>query len=246
MFSVSDKNFARSENMRLTFACDGNTRIYPVVKELTELYDLRGSFLCDIPIPMGDDGEYEESLYELYRDIAESAPGLGITVSVDTDRRLAARLRALMRASVYGRFSLLFRGILSPNELQDSLREYSKAFCELEADGREFNGYISRGICVDTPSLLLRIPACDCIDFCAFDIDRLFRLMTGGADTLDGDTVRSTAKYIYEFKRSAPRLKYSAILGEQTANAVFFNELLNMGITRFYIQGATFKHVEQA
>lgn len=237
MFSVSDRNYLDSETVPFTSACGGRYRIYPVVNELSELCDMRGSFLCDIPPSPHCDGEYEEYLYELYRDIAESAPGLDITVSTDADLRLSSRLRALMRASVYGRFSLLFRGIISPKELQAALMEYSKAFCELEADGREFNGYISRGICVDTPSLLLQKPYCDGIDFCALDAERIFRLMTGGTGISDYDTVKTTVKYIFEFKKSLPRLKYSVILGERTANEIFINEFFNMEIFRFYIHG---------
>ena len=144
-------------------------------------------YLADLPLlSRAEDTETEESVYERIRDIAEGRTGLPLTVSVPFDRAapdnpiFRARIRGLFRGAVWGNFSLLLGGILTEADLRIALEVIHRLFCELESEGREFNGYIPKGILLDTPLLLTADQALDGIDLLCFDLCRLTALMTGG------------------------------------------------------------------
>ena len=121
------------------------------------------------------EGLGEEQLFERYRDAAEVLPPRALTVVSGSRAMRAEEIRAAMRSGVYGNISLLFGGILSEGHLTEALDTLCHAFCELELDGREFNGYLPRGLLVDTPYLLWIAEELRGVDFLVYDLPALAR-----------------------------------------------------------------------
>ncbi len=180
----------------------------------------------------------EESLYELYRDLAEEAVGVPITIPVLRGEELCKNLRALLRGAVYGSFSLLFCGILTEGELWDCLLQFSRIFCELEAEGREFNGYIRRGFLVDTPCLLGGAVRVSGFDFCLFELPCLIRNFTGGRSGIDSEVMTLLLRDIKGFCGSLSGVEPMAVLDGRCLNGQVTSELLELPVTSFYITAA--------
>ncbi|MBQ9086429.1 MAG: hypothetical protein IJY47_04505 [Clostridia bacterium] len=113
----------------------------------------------------------EEVLFERYRAAAERNPGLPLTVCIPLgeEEGTRLRLRSLYRGAVYGRFSLLFSRIATCEEWERCRVLCHEVFCDLESEGREFNGYLPRGILLDRGLPLLdswsgREPDFLCVD----------------------------------------------------------------------------------
>lgn len=129
-------------------------------------------------------GRSEEERLERLCALAEVLPRRTLTVLIEPSSRSALLsnlhtwVRSVFLASVYGRFSLLIGGAVSARELSCALREIWLCFCELEAEGREFNGYISKGVLIDTP-LLLSARTMDGVDRICYDLYKLSRFSVG-------------------------------------------------------------------
>lgn len=120
----------------------------------------------------------EELFYERCRVLAEEAMGKNVTVGIGFDRSqedavdFRAMLCGVFRASVYGRISMMIWGCASLTDLLRVRREIVRAFCDLEKDGREFNGYIERGVLIESPILLFSSTLAEGMDFVCFDSER--------------------------------------------------------------------------
>ena len=178
---------------------------------------------------------FEETLFEAYRDMAERAFGVPITVIAEYDVFFAERIRAILRGAVYGRFSLLIRGILCEKDLKNALFEINRVFCELETDGREFNGYIQRGICIDSPMLLRQNVSTDGIDLCVIDADRLISLMTNNSERTESYVLSLVADEIKAALLRWRKAECFAILGKYSTNEDFCRQLTNCGICSFFV-----------
>ena len=178
---------------------------------------------------------FEESIFEAYRDVAERAFGVPITVIAEYDVFFGERIRAILRSAVYGEFSLLLRGILCEKDLKNALSSISRIFCELETDGREFNGYIQRGICIDSPMLLHQPLSSDGIDVCVIDAERLINLMTNNTQREDPCIFSWIADEIKKVARQWSKTECFAILGRHSANADFCKRLMDCGIYSFFV-----------
>lgn len=147
--------------------------------------------------------ETEEGWYEICCDLADVSAGTAITVMMTYDRHLADRgafragIRGIFRAAVYGRFSILVCGCLTEGDIRAVREELHGAFCELECEGREFNGYISKGLLIDRPIVLASAIAVDGVDFLCLDLESLFCAMTGvGEQTEESDPLWSEIETI--------------------------------------------------
>ena len=112
-----------------------------------------------------DDSLSEEKAYEYFCSFADKHIGTPITAIASLGGRSAeskllfrSRIRAIYRASVWGQFSLLCSGAISSSDVSEVVESLKDVFCELESEGREFNGFIKKGILIDTPLLLYRFP----------------------------------------------------------------------------------------
>ncbi|MBQ9112036.1 MAG: hypothetical protein IJY08_00470 [Clostridia bacterium] len=175
----------------------------------------------DAPLPDGFDGLIvgkalptlagEDEAYEYFCDIADKNMGLSIVATADLGSddehgdSFISRVRAIYRAGVWGRFSLLCTSVNTPDRADTCISLMHKAFCGLDSEGREFNGFIPKGIAISTPLMLLSRPKHRIIDFFCMDFARLRRLMTDSRDIQTGDV--ATAEYISAFAREAATSK---------------------------------------
>ena len=128
----------------------------------------------------------EDEAYEYFCAFADKHIGTQITAIASFNGEAAenkllfrSRIRAIYRASVWGQFSLLCSGAISSNDISDIVESLKDVFCELESEGREFNGFIKKGIVIDTPLLLYRFPPYAKFDFLCIDLERICDMCTG-------------------------------------------------------------------
>ena len=150
----------------------------------------------------------EERAYEYFCDIADTLIGAPIAAVArfeaphpERSSLFRSRIRAIYRASVWGQFSLLCEGISTPDELTECSSILKEVFCELEGEGREFNGFIEKGICIDTPMILYNTPHHPRFDFFCFDFKKLLYLCTGIRDSTVG--ANALASYIIKICASS-------------------------------------------
>ena len=150
---------------------------------------------CDIA------GKHEETIYELLCDMADKNTGARIVVKVpfDTDVGFVSYIRAVYRASVWGVFSLLCTGIYTPTDAKHCVSLIHSAFRELDSEGREFNGFIPKGVLVQTPLMLLEGPNHKILDHYCLDLSTLTSLFCGGIN----GSVSKIIKYIRSFIRNS-------------------------------------------
>lgn len=132
---------------------------------------------------VGEGGE--DRLYEQYCDLADSAAGSPIAILLTwcgrqaSDELFRRQIRSIFRAAVYGRFSLLLENFLQGRDFEECLACIHRIFCELESEGREFNGYIPKGILLDRPiQLSPRFGSCRA-DLTCVDAERMLTALTG-------------------------------------------------------------------
>ena len=126
-------------------------------------------------------GMGEEQVYEYLCELSDKYVGTRIVVEVSFEREHSffAQVRGVYRAGVWGRFCLLCSGVLTPQRARRCVELLHQCFFELDASGREFNGFISKGIVVDTPLLLLGQPIHRMIDLFCVDYFSLARRFSG-------------------------------------------------------------------
>ena len=197
-----------------------------------------------IETPLSARSVEEDALYEFYCNIADRAAGRTITVIITRERhlygeeRLQLALRALLRASVYGRFSLLFRGILTDEDINGAMRCLHRAFCELESEGREFNGYIPRGWVIDTPLLLCSPIHISGADTVCLDVERLSRLLTAMSDPCNTrELAAPLSKALTNALSCYPTLQKSVILSGFGANGALFDGLWDTKVSEYFFIG---------
>ena len=127
--------------------------------------------------------ETEDSAYDYFCELADENTGAKIAVSIpfeSNSERFSATVAALYRAGVWGRFSLVCSSIDTPARAKECAAVLRSVFCRLDATDREFNGFIPKGICIDTPLLLLQAPTRRAPDFLCIDVDTLCKSFSGG------------------------------------------------------------------
>ncbi len=193
----------------------------------------QGCLLDIAPFSFRED-DLEELLFESYRDAAERNLGHSLAVLIDSDIHLTDRLRALMRASVFGELSLLLRGVLTESELICALDVFCRAFCELEIDGREFNGYLPRGLLIDTPYMLKKASELGGVDILVYDAESLARLFCGYRKTIPKEIFAQLAADICKTVGLCKGISHRVILGSATADPEFCRELSEHGIVEYF------------
>ncbi|NIG62305.1 MAG: phosphoenolpyruvate-protein phosphotransferase PtsI [Serratia symbiotica] len=85
----------------------------------------------------------------------EDNPFLGwraIRIAMDRREILHAQLRAILRASVFGKLRIMFPMIISVEEVRDLKDEIDKLKAQLREEGKEFDEAIEVGVMVETPA----------------------------------------------------------------------------------------------
>lgn len=148
------------------------------------------------------DGD-EESVYDFLCDIADRNTGVRIVAQTEYDSGVLERIRGVLRAAVWGRISLLCRAN-TPEETESFFSLTHTAFCALESEGREFNGFIPKGLRIDTPIMLLSPPN-RYADIFVMDCNALLRRFTA-TENIDG-AAKDVFSYISRFVRQATDVK---------------------------------------
>ena len=137
--------------------------------------------LVDCRALFEDGEEGEQRLYETLRALAEEDPEREISVLVSSDQqeKTETQIKAIFRAAVYGEVSLLFGDIFTNEDAEEAKDCAQRAFRSLLEEGREFNGFIPKGLLIDTPLALLSEISEQGFDFFCLDEKRLIRLFVG-------------------------------------------------------------------
>ena len=190
------------------------------------------------PLPAVDN---PEELYLRCSEIAESATGNQVTCSVSARDISVSSLCSLRRCAVWGDVSLLLCGLLCEEELTLFLQKFCHAFCELETDKREFNGYIKRGLLIDSPYLLWAAHSFYGIDFILFDAEKLLALISGQREDPPCDVTSYVLSSISSFVVSRGDIPCGVILGEKTLTQHFCAELVRCGVESFTTDSELFR-----
>lgn len=149
--------------------------------------------------------EDEEGLFEFYRSVAEGYPGRSLMAKISPGEEAATRrrLRALYRAAVYGCFSLLAMGITTDGEGERFCSLCHGVFCDLESEGREFNGYLPRGVLLDRGMPLLGTEGGRRWDFVCVEGEGLYASLAG-EEKVTEEAIRTLRGALARFKGERP------------------------------------------
>ena len=123
-----------------------------------------------------NDGNFFESAVALWEETCSELFVIDMKVPKECEgdaREFSEQVEALFCASLYGSFALALSDFDCEEEISHAIKLLHKAFCLLEAEGREFNGYIPRGIVFSSALWLMRPSPVTNPDFIIFDLDKL-------------------------------------------------------------------------
>lgn len=128
--------------------------------------------------------ESEDEIFEALRALAEESVGTPLILPIGTYglheagegfSPFEARLCAMLRAAVYGRFTLLFEGLCCAEDVRAAFAALDHAAASLAEKRREFVRPRACGLAVESLLLLHELDACPPVSFLCLDWDRLLR-----------------------------------------------------------------------
>ncbi len=167
----------------------------------------------------------EQQAYEYLCEISDRYMGIPITVEADASadtEKFEERVRAVYRAGVWGRFSLLCSCISTPEQAKERILSMHKVFRELDDKRREFDGFMPKGLLIDTPIMLLEGAQIKTVDFFHVDVEKLQCLLSGSKSGSVGES--HTVKYVCAFAHSsapcAVTLRNAQVLSDSAISAL--------------------------
>ena len=171
----------------------------------------------------------------------EENPAMGlraIRLCLSNKVLFKTQLRALLRASMYGRLAIMVPMITTVEEVQECLKILSEVKKDLSAQGTPFNDDIEFGIMIETPAAaLISDKLAVLVDFFSIGTNDLTQF------TLAADRQNSNiAKYLDPFHHAVLRLIettinnghaagiWVGICGEGASNDKFLAKLIQLGI----------------
>lgn len=127
-----------------------------------------------------------------------------VTLLCDINSSPETSIKQMYTYGIFGIPSLLIRGIRSPSEWQKALQICYRCFGELWYEGREFNGYVPRGILIDSPMALSREHRFHGCDFFCIDLERLLCSYGGMEHPTTEETVQSLMHELSVFFEAHP------------------------------------------
>ncbi len=130
-------------------------------------------------------GISSEELFDSLVNLAEAsyAPPMCVMLNVPKSdaecEYFEESIESVFRAAVYGIISLMLKGYSSKSQMENASKCISRVFSSLQDEGREFNGYIKKGLLVDAPIYLLQALPLHTPDFVCYDIDMLLPSLFG-------------------------------------------------------------------
>lgn len=107
----------------------------------------------------------------------EKNPALGfkgVRISLENPELLRTQLRALYRASVHGKLSILLPMISSMEEIEYVMREIIKVKHSLDLEGEKYSDDVHLGVLIETPAAaLISDEICKKVDFITIGTDNL-------------------------------------------------------------------------
>jgi hypothetical protein len=186
-----------------------------------------------------------EELFDRLRDMAESRCTDSLTLRLrvpkanESEETFLEDCEAIFRAAIYGNFSLQIEGYSSRTDMDNALGMLMKAFCRLESEGREFNGYLPRGVLVDAPVWLMQGSVFPSADFICFDFDAITARMMGieQRELADAELPGEAIMRLWEqyFCSFAPRMPMRATSGVLAQHPIFEEWAERAGIDEIYL-----------
>ena len=170
---------------------------------------------------MDCNGEDADAEYRRLCDVSDANTGARIVATVRFDggsAEFCRRVSNVFRAGVWGRFSLLCSGVYTPSGWRACALAIHSVFRELDVSGREFNGFIPRGIVIDTPRLLLDVVLMGELDLYCFDVDALIRRFCGPRADAEGE--RLIYAHIKELCRHQESARAALMLRREAHSAL--------------------------
>ena len=162
--------------------CPCHTSI-PFAKEISPLFDRARMIMAHDHERLCGPPTEEEELFECLRELAEAAVDVPLIFCIrvydlHAERALTAlqaRFRALLRAAVYGSFSLALEGLCCAEQVKNAFSLWEQTICELSTEGREHDKNMPRGMIVESPLLLHGLRDCPPFDYLCIHGDRLWQ-----------------------------------------------------------------------
>lgn len=186
----------------------------------------------------------------------EDNPALGyraIRICLDRRELFDTQLRALMRASAYGRLLIMFPMIISLSEIREAKKELEKVKAELKNEGIKFDPDVKIGIMIETPASVVQSE-----DF-AKEVD-FFSIGTNDLTqyTLAADRMNEKISDIYDQRHPAvlKMMEYTVknakkagiivgICGESAADTSLTEFYLNIGVDELSVAASSILEVKK-
>ena len=136
--------------------------------------------------------------------LLEQACPRSVTFAVRFGTSLYPLVYRIYSDSAFGQPSLLIRGIRNPREFREALAVCHQCYCELSEAKKEFNGYLPRGMMIDTPLALSASEPYRGCDFFCLDYDRLCCLCEGNQGVPSPETRQAIEEQLSFFLGANP------------------------------------------
>lgn len=160
----------------------------------------------------------EQIRKQLSSQVSARAPA-SVTLVTEADESCYPLVIGAYLSGVLGRLSLLFRNIFCPSDWQKALQMCHRCYCELCESGREFNGYLPRGILLDTPLALHSETPFVGMDFVCVDYGSLCRHYGGRSSANPHLLRREIERHLCAFFERHPHTERKIWLMEEPNDA---------------------------
>ncbi|MGY4516787.1 phosphoenolpyruvate--protein phosphotransferase [Lysobacter sp. HA18] len=188
------------------------------------------------------------------RDEHNPALGLrGVRLSLARRGLFETQLRALLRASAYGRIRLLVPMVTSAEEVREVRREVDRVSALLRDEGHEIGQDVPLGVMIEVPAAALALPAfIDEVDFLSVGTNDLVQYLLAvdrnheGLGKLYTPLHPAVIRVLRDVIRLAQRRGRSiAVCGEMAAAPDYAPLLLALGLTDFSLHPGTMLEVRK-
>lgn len=191
-------------------------------------------------LSLREGGDIFEGMLELIEYNCTGSLCISLEVARGSVEKLREEAEAIFRAAVYGDISVMLTGFRAPQEVSEANSLLHSVFCELEAEGREVNGCVARGILIDAPIWLGERQRLGGRDFICFDFDlitsRLLGSKTGCA--LDSAQTDSLCRFWEDYRSavcSYERAELRAVSHSAALRELFYEWVDFMNIREIYL-----------
>ncbi len=114
---------------------------------------------------------------------------MSVPDSKEKEEAFCELTEAIYLAALYGNFSIMLKSYCLSSHITDALSLLKRAFCRLESAGREFNGYLKKGLLISSPLWLMQSPPIASPDFLCFDLSALSESLFGPDPSISSEDI---------------------------------------------------------